>query len=217
MADCRDLRVIPLRCPDCGATLEAGGEDVIYPCKPCGTYRELAGEELVLREIVHVAGPDVDSPPAARREMLRLPFWVFPFRATTIGGEVATLREYLALAGSVTQFSPGRQEKPPLVFVPAFAAKSSSLMRAGRLLTLRSPAFGRSAGVPARVAPIVFREADARALTEAVVLATVATERRVNQRFLESFAVRCGRGRLLSIPFDDREGRLHQPDLDLEI
>jgi hypothetical protein len=67
------------------------------------------------------------------------------------------------------------------------------------------------------MAPIVFREADARAMTEAVVLATVATERRVNQRFLESFAVRCGAGRLLSIPFDQRDERLYQPDLDLEI
>ncbi|MBT1077295.1 hypothetical protein [Geobacter grbiciae] len=217
MADRHDLRVIPLRCPACGATLEAGGEDVIYPCKPCGSYRELVGEDLVQREVVHVAGPDLDAPPAARREMPRLPFWVFPFRAATVGGEVATLREYLALAGSVSQLSPGRGEKPPLVFVPAFAAKSASLLRAGRLLTLRSPAFGRSVGVPSRVAPIVFREADARALAEAVVLATVATERRVNQRFLDSFAVRCGAGRLLSIPFDDRVGRLHQPDLDLEI
>lgn len=216
MADRHDLRVIPLRCPACGATLEAGGEDVIFPCKPCGTYRELVGEDLVLREIVHVSGPDLDAPPAVR-EMVRLPFWVFPFRAATVGGEVATLREYLALVGSVTRLSPGRQEKPPLVFVPAFAAKPASLLRAGRLLTLRSPAFGRSAGVPARMAPIVFREADARAMTEAVVLATVATERRVNQRFLESFAVRCGAGRLLSIPFDQRDERLYQPDLDLEI
>ncbi len=217
MADRHDLRVIPLRCPTCGTGLTAGGEDVIFPCRLCGTYRELVGEDLVLREIVHAAGPDLDVPPAARREMERLPFWVFPFRATTVGGEVATLREYLALAGSITQLSPSRGEKPPLVFVPAFAAKSVSLLRAGRLLTLRSPALGRSAGVPARMAPIVFREVDARALAEAVVLATVATERRVNQRFLESFAVRCGAGRLLSIPFDDREGRLHQPDLDLEI
>ncbi len=217
MADRHDLRVIPLRCPACGAALAAGGDDVIFPCKPCGTYRELMGEDLVLREIVHVAGPDLDAPPTTRREMLRLPFWVFPFRATTIGGEVATLREYLALAGSVTQLSPGRQEKPPLVFVPAFAAKSTPLLRAGRLLTLRSPAFGRSTGVPARVAPIVFRETDAKAVAEAMVLATVATERRVNQRFLESFAVRCGAGRLLSIPFDPRDERLYQPDLDLEI
>lgn len=217
MADRHDLRVIPLRCPTCGNSLTAGGDDVIFPCRPCGTYRELVGEELVPREMVHAAGPDLDAPPAARREMVRLPFWVFPFRAATVGGEVATLRDYLALAGSVAQLLPGRGGKAPLVFIPAFAAKSVSLLRAGRLLTLRAPAFGRSAGIPARMAPIVFREADARTLAEAVVLATVATERRVNQRFLESFAVRCGAGRLLSIPFDGREGRLHQPDLDLEI
>lgn len=217
MADRHDLRVIPLRCPACGSPLSAGGDDVIFPCRSCGTWRELVGEDLVLREMLHTAGPDLDAPPASRREMLRLPFWVFPFRASTAGGEVATLREYLSLAGSVTQLSPGREEKPPLVFVPAFAAKSVSLLRAGRLLTLRSPSFGRSAAVPSRVVPIVFRESDALALAEAVVLATVATERRVNPRFLESFSVRCGGGRLLSIPFDERDGRLHQPDLDLEV
>ncbi len=217
MADRQDLRVIPLRCPACGAVLQAGGEDVIFPCTSCGTWRELVGEELALREIVHTAGPDLDALPAERRKMARLPFWVFPFRAATVGGEVATLRDYLALAGSVTQLSPGREEKPPIVFVPAFAAKSSALIRAGRLLTLRSPAFSRSAGVPARISPIVFRESDARALAEAVVLATVATERRVNQRFLEAFAVRCGSGRLFTIPFDERDGRLHQPVLDMEI
>jgi len=217
LADRHDLRVIALRCPACGASLAAGGEDVIFPCRRCGTWRELVEEELVLREMVHAAGPDLDAPPAARREMARLPFWVFPFRAATAGGEVATLGEYLALAGSVSQRPSARQEKPPLVFVPAFAAKSSALLRAGRLLTLRSPAFGRSAGIPAGVSPIVFREADARALAEAVVLATVATERRVNQRFLDAFAVRCGAGRLLTIPFDQRDGRLHQPELDLEI
>lgn len=217
MADRHDLRIIPLRCPVCGAGLQAGGEDVIFSCNACGTWRELVGEELVLRDIVHIAGPDLDAPVAERREMVRLPFWVFPFRAATVGGDVATLRDYLALAGSVTQLPPGRKEKPPIVFVPAFAAKSSALLRAGRLLTLRSPAFNRSAGVPACISSIVFRESDARALAEAVVLATVATERRVNQRFLESFSVRCGGGRLLSIPFDERDGRLHQPDLDLEV
>ncbi|RNC73188.1 MAG: hypothetical protein ED859_00325 [Desulfuromonadales bacterium] len=217
MADRHDLRVIPLRCPDCGDGLVAGGDDVIFPCRRCGTFRELDGEELIWREITHAAGPDLDGPHETMRVMTRLPFWVFPFRAATPAGEVATLRDYLLLAGSVMKLTPGREEKPPLLFVPAFAAKTAFVLRAGRLLTLRAPAFSRSSGTPGRLVPIVFREADARALAEAVVLATVAAERRVNQRFLDAFAVRCGAGRLLSIPFDGREGRLYQPDLDLEI
>ncbi|BEH10919.1 MULTISPECIES: hypothetical protein [Geobacter] len=217
MADRHDLRVIPLRCPDCGGGLTAAGEDVIFPCRRCGTFRELEGETLALRQVLHAAGPDLDASPGARRTMARLPFWVFPFRVASSGGEATTLRNYLSLTGTIMAPDPARAEKPPLVFVPAFAAKPAPILRAGRLLTLRAPAFGRSAGSPAAVAPIVFREADALTLAEPVVLATVAGERRVNQRFLETFSVRCGTGKLLTIPFDLREGRLFQPDLDLEI
>lgn len=217
MADRHDLRVIPLRCPDCGGGLTAAGEDVIFSCQGCGTFRELEGETLVLRQVVHAAGPDLDAPPGARRTMARLPFWVFPFRAVNAGSEAATLRDYLSLTGAIMTPDPARAEKPPFVFVPAFAARPASILRAGRLLTLRAPAFGRSAGSPAAVAPIVFREADALTLAEPIVLATVAGERRGNQRFLEAFLVRCGTGRLITIPFDLRDGRLFQPDLDLEM
>lgn len=210
MADLKDLWVLPLRCPGCGQGFPAGGEDVLFHCPDCGTVWELAGEALVKREIVHVGGVAGDDAGC-------FPFWVFPFTAATTAGAVRTQREYLSLTGNIARLPPEREEKPPLVFVPAFSALPALLLRAGRLLTLRVPAFRLSPRPPRRVVPITFREADARTLAEAVVLATVTEERRTNPQFLETFSVNTGAGKLLTLPFVEREGRMMQPDINLEI
>jgi len=212
-----DLWVIPLRCPGCGADLPVTGSEALYHCPPCGSGWELTGESLVPREIGHVAGADLVERSGERVPMRRLPFWVFPFSVTMASGEARTLAAYQGLSGNITPISAARGERPPLVFVPAFSALPAQLLRAGRLLTLRNPPLTLASGRPVDITPIVFRETDARVLAETLVLATMTEERRLSATFLDSFTVRTGTGRLLTIAVQEREGRLLVPELRLEI
>lgn len=195
--------------------MPAAGDAVLYHCPPCGALWELIDDRLTERAMLHGAGADLAGLPPGE-PFRRVACWVFPFSVATPAEEVRTLADYFALAGNPQTLAPGRAEKPPLVFVPAFALLPAQLLRAGRLLTLRGAAFRPGAGLPPRLEPIVFRERDARVLAETIVLATVTEERRLSPQFLDAFAVRTGPGRLLTFPLQMREGRFSLPELNLE-
>ncbi len=208
MADDSHIRIIPLLCPECGNSLPAGEDDVIVFCATCDLAFEIEAGKLVRRELAHLAGPgDV-----------RLPFWVLPFRVATGEGEVRTVPEFRLLAGMVATGTTAERTGPPLLFVPACMFPSTPLhVRAGRLLTLQQPPLAAGGPRPSRIAPIVFREADARTMGESILLATVTAERKKNRLFLEGFSCRFGKGRLVTIPFADRGGRLYHPGMNLEM
>lgn len=195
--------------------MPVAGDAVLYHCPPCGALWELTGDRLTERPMLHGAGADL-SGMSPGEPFRRVAFWVFPFRAATAAGEVRTMADYFTLVGNPRQFTAGGGEKPPLVFVPAFALLPAQLLRAGRLLTIRGAAFRPGTGLPPRLAPVVFREEDARVLAETIVLATVTEERRLSPQFLDAFSVRTGPGRLLTVPLQALEGRFLLPELNLE-
>jgi hypothetical protein len=208
MAEGSNLKVVPLLCPDCGRSLPAGEHDVIFHCAACDLALEIEEGRLARRELLHFAG----------QGDVRLPFWLLPFRVDTVEGSVRSVREYRLLAGTMDTGGNAERSGPPLLFVPACSFATTPLhVRAGRLLTLKQPVFAVDRSKPVRIEPIVFREADALTMGESILLATVTVERKKNRLFLEGFSCSFGRGRLATIPFADRGGKLYHAGMNLEL
>lgn len=208
MADANCLRVVPLVCASCSTPFPAGEGDCIYYCNRCGTAWELRETGFSEIGIRHMPGNDPD----------RFPFWIFPFAVTTPASTCSTLGDYLSLTGNISRPDAERLAKPPALFVPAFSSRNPQLMlRAGRLLTLRAPPLATVGKNPDKIVPITMNEEDARTLGESIALSTLAEERKLNLPLLQGFKIRTGTGHLFTIPFSEREGRLYQSSLNLEI
>lgn len=208
MAREHDLWVLPLICPVCGGRLPVESGSVIFPCVACGILWEPEGAALIQMEMHVLSGEG----------SVHVPFWLFPCQITIRDGNVVTLAEYRALTGNINPLEPERQGTPPLTFVPAGCAMAPHLMvRAGRLLTIRSPGLIRSKTFPARLMAIGSRERDAALMAQTIVLATVTEERRRSLQFLQAFTVKVGRGKLCAIPFEVRGERLLHEEWSLEI
>ncbi len=208
MAEDVKVRVIPLLCPECGRSLPAGEHDVIFHCADCDLAVEIEDGKLARRELRHLAG----------QGEVRLPFWIFPFRVDSSEGSVRTVPEYRLLAGVVATGSDAERSGPPLLFVPACSFATTPLhVRAGRLLTLQQPVLAVDRSKPVGIEPIVFREPDARIMGQSILLATVTVERKRNRLFLEGFSGSLGKGRLATIPFADRGGKLYHAGMNLEL
>jgi hypothetical protein len=208
-----DIRVIPLLCPGCGNPLPAGEDDVIFVCASCAASWELVDGSLVRRELYHLAGKgDVRLP------FWILPFWILPFQVTTREGVVEILAAYRNLTGSLPVGNGGVDAVSPNLFVPACPFSSPThLVRAGRLLTLRQPSVTPVPCRPERIAPIVFREEDARNMGEVILLATVTEERKKSFAFLESFSFRPAKGMLFTIPFEEKGSKFYHAGMNLEL
>lgn len=203
-----DIRVIPLLCPECGNRLSAGEDDVIFVCASCASCWELTEGSLTRRELHHAGGVgDV-----------RLPFWILPFQVTTQEGSVATRAAFRSLTGSLPVGDDGSANGFPNLFIPACPFPSPPhLIRAGRLLTLRQPTVEPVSCRPGRIAPIVFREEDARNMGEVILLAAVTEARKKSFAFLESFSFRPGKGMLCTFPFTEKGLKLYHAGMNLEL
>jgi len=208
MGRIQDLWVIPLFCPECGVRLSAESGSVIFPCAACGVLWEPEGEALARRELTVLSGEG----------SIHVPFWLFPFQVFTKEATARTLAEYRVMTGNINPLEPERQGTPPLAFVPACAGMAPHLMvRAGRLLTIRSPALARTKTFPKRIMAIGSRERDAALMAQAIILATIGEERRRSLSFLQAFTVKVGRGKLCVIPFEERGERLLHEGWKLEV
>jgi hypothetical protein len=208
MAREQDLWVIPLVCPGCGTRLPAESGSVIFSCAACGVLWEPEGEALARRECHVLSGEG----------SIHFPFWLFPFQVIAKEATARTLAEYRVMTGNVNPLEGERQDTPPVVFVPACTAMAPHLMvRAGRLLTIRSPVLARTKTFPERIMAIGSRERDASFMAQTIVLATIGEERRRSLSFLQACTVKVGHGKLCVIPFEERGERLLHAAWFLEI
>ncbi len=208
MAHEMDLQVTALLCPLCGRRLSAEGEWVIYPCTECHILWEPRNGSLLRQEIHLLTGEG----------NVHVPFWLFPFRITTQDTVATTLAEYRELTANVNFLAPELRDTSPLLFVPAVSGMPPHLMlRAGRLLTVRSPTLAEMAGFPDGLMNIGMRECDAAIMATGIVLATLGEERRRNLSFLRSLTVTVGSGRLYAIPFIKQGQRLLHSEWSVEI
>lgn len=203
-----DIKVIPLLCPACGSRLPSEEEDVIFVCLSCNASWELVDGSLTMRELRHAEGSGD----------LLIPFWILPFRVTTREGVVASRGGFRNLTGSLPSGGGDGEDSPPLLFVPACAFLSPpQLVRAGRLITLRQPPLSFIERRDVRVAPIVFREDDARNMGEIILLSTVTEARKKSYTFLESFSFHPGKAILCTIPFTRQGAKLFHSAMNLEL
>lgn len=202
------IGVVPLVCHSCSAPLHSEEGDCIYYCRQCGMAWQLGREGFSEVRILHMAG----------NEPVRYPFWLFQFAVNTPAGTCSTLDSYLSLTGNIARPEAERRAKPPVLFVPAFTSRTpQQMLRAGRLLTLRNPAIATTNKHPDQIAPITLNDYDARLFGEQIVLSTLTDERTLNLQLLQGFSIKTGNGHLITIPFSEREGRLFQASMNLEI
>jgi DNA-directed RNA polymerase subunit RPC12/RpoP len=133
----RSLKLIQLRCPQCGHTPWTFGPDIIYYCADCNKGYELRGEKL--RE---VKVEFKRNPGRVQGAKGNLPFWVFEAKLNLM------LRETTSAASSVlSEFtnmllskSGAFTKKTDTVFyVPAYNTPVDELASLGRRLTVHQP------------------------------------------------------------------------------
>ena len=66
-----DIKIIPLRCPDCGADIESGEDDVVHFCTNCGYGYEVLMEKFK-KVNVFFAKPEEDL---ENKKLYYLPMW----------------------------------------------------------------------------------------------------------------------------------------------
>ena len=153
------MKLIVLRCPNCGQELTPGDDDLIVLCAPCGTAIEFTEEGLRPIEIKYAAS-------AAKSTEWR-PWWVFTgqvsiTRRETQGGNQRD--EALRFWSQVTRF-----------YIPAWELSLQSVREAGLAQLQKQPqlqAMPRPTG--ARLTPVVVSAIDARQLLDYLVLTVEA-------------------------------------------
>ena len=153
------MKLIMLRCPNCGQELTPGDEDLIVLCAPCGAAIEFTEEGLRPIEIRYAA---TNATAAEWR-----PWWVFNGQVHLVRRETQSGNqrdEALRFWSQVTRF-----------FVPAWELSLQAVREAGLALLQKQPqlqAAPRPTG--ARCAAVVVSAADARQLLDYLVVTVEA-------------------------------------------
>lgn len=200
------LVLLVLKCPTCSTRLQAVPREVVHYCAACRGASELHGRETRPRPIFHAAGEGE----------LVLPFWVVPFVLQAPGVRIRTRGDLARFSGAVEPGGEGRGEGPSLLFVPAFDLQAPRLIRLGRQMTLRMPLLRAASRAPERIASVVVAEKDVAPMAEVVVVAAMPEERRMSFSFLKEFVLTLGTPRLCTIPFQARNGKSYNSELNLE-
>ncbi|MCC6748087.1 MAG: hypothetical protein IT371_10540 [Deltaproteobacteria bacterium] len=131
------LKVLTLRCGECGEDLSPGGAGVVFPCTGCGRFW-VAGESELEPFVAHTAES------SRRGENLRwLPYWRVEVVLQYGGAEARTVSDLRRVLG--VALPPGATESSPLdeplrYYAPAFGAlQAPRLDFAGRDLTRWQP------------------------------------------------------------------------------
>lgn len=66
-----DIKLIPLRCPDCGANIESGEDDLVHFCTNCGSGFEVTLDKYKKVKVIFVKPKEEFS----NRKLYYLPMW----------------------------------------------------------------------------------------------------------------------------------------------
>lgn len=220
-----EIHFIPLKCPSCGAPLEAGAASVLFYCLRCQKGSELR-EGKFHSFPLHFA-PRIDprgEPPAvasAKNHVIYLPFWVIEAQIeittrqyTRIEPEMEYWRKFYA---RLKPFVPEAnltisEEAPPQtlnLFVPAFATTNIAAYTTnlGVALTRAQPSFEE--GPPILPRPCIYDSWEALTLAEIIFLALETSESSHLLRL--EFNLRPLRQELWALPFYLQEQFLIEP------
>jgi hypothetical protein len=132
------LRFVPMECPTCGHEYPFDSDAVVHFCHNCHRVCGVDGERKRELEYCHQPMPEGG-------EYDLVPFWYFPLRLRTGGGELLTDLIHFkdGIDGAMDQIGDAAEMRQHGILVPAFRCINMRLMAQsfGRLLlhTLRQP------------------------------------------------------------------------------
>jgi predicted RNA-binding Zn-ribbon protein involved in translation (DUF1610 family) len=142
-----DIKLIPLRCPDCGKDIESGEGDVVHFCSNCGSGFEVVQDKLKKVSIIF-AKPEEDF---VNKKLYYLPMWQILSEISVDkkpGIDISQIPSEILSNDRFTSFLAEllNKEKPVdkmIFFVPAFGITNRyQLMdQPGYLFTVEPPKF----------------------------------------------------------------------------
>ena len=195
------LRLVLLKCSQCGAPLAAEGSDVVYYCTACRSGFRLEGEgegeRLVPVTVEFVSAPHV----AASRY---LPFWLLPAKVTIQQRDAAGG----AIQGLMRLFTGGGEEglgQGEVRFaIPAFRAPIDTITELALRYTEALPHLGEKLGE--KLTGGTLSPEDAGKLAHFTLIAAEAAKPDTLKNL--AYHIDLGPPSLLGVPFVEKEGRL---------
>ncbi len=142
-----DIKLIPLRCPDCGKDIESGEDDLVHFCTNCGSGFEVVLDKLKKVHVLFVK-PQKE---VENKRLYYLPMWQILSKVSIDkkpGIDVSQIPKEVLSDERFTSFLVGliKKEKPidkMMFFVPAFGVTNRyQLMdQPGYLFTVTPPKF----------------------------------------------------------------------------
>ena len=183
------MKLLALRCPECGNSLTPENDDIVVTCARCFTAVQIGDEGLSQMAVFYVRSK-------SRESVTRwLPFWVFR-------GTVQISQRETQGGGSQEQEALRFWSQPRAFYVPAWEMSVPSAQEIGSGLMVRQPDVTRMAQPPpAALAPVTLAPADAVKMLEFIVLAIEADR----SDWLKSinFQLDVGEPELLAFPAGD--------------
>jgi len=140
-----DIKLIPLRCPDCGKDIESGEDDLVHFCSNCGSGFEVVLDKFKKVNIIFVKPKEE----FANKKLYYLPMWQILSKISInkkLNIDISQIPTEILANDRFTSFLAGllKKEKPidkMMFFVPAFGVTNRyQLMdQPGYLFTVKPP------------------------------------------------------------------------------
>lgn len=211
-----NFSIIPLKCPSCGAPLEAGEASALFYCLRCPKGSELRGGKFYSYPL-HFASA-VSFP---KNNVLYLPFWVIEARIEIIKRQYTRMtpevefwrdfsRQFISPApGANITLAEEGQPQTLRLFVPAFATTNIAAYTTnlGVALTKAQPIYGE--GSPVLPRACIYDSQAALTLAEIIFTAMETSESSHLLRL--DFELKPLRQELWALPFYLQENFLIEP------
>ncbi|MCE1248283.1 MAG: hypothetical protein LWY06_16705 [Firmicutes bacterium] len=164
----RSIKLVQLRCPQCGLTPWTFGPDIIYYCADCNKGYELRGETLRDVEVEFRQNPG-----KVQGAKGNLPFWVFEARLNLMLRETTSamssmLSEFTNML--ISKSGSFSRKTDTIFYVPAFDLPMSDLASLGRRLTVHQPLLEEHS--PGEFEKVVLHSDDAVKVADYIFLST---------------------------------------------
>jgi predicted RNA-binding Zn-ribbon protein involved in translation (DUF1610 family) len=116
------LRFVPMECPTCGDEFAFDSDAILHFCRNCHRVCRVSGHRK--EEVVYSRAAEDES------GVDLVPFWLYPLRIRTVGGEVITDLAHLkdGIDGTFDQIGDGAPMRQHGLYVPAIRCINSRLM-----------------------------------------------------------------------------------------
>jgi hypothetical protein len=208
-----DIKLIPLRCPDCGKDIQSGEDDLVHFCSNCGSAYEIALDKFKKVNVIYVKPEEKIE----NKKLYYLPMWQILIKITVKKKQnidVGQLPPEILSNEQFTSFLVGlmNKEKPidkRMFFVPAFGVTNRyQLMdQPGFLFTVNPPKFKNDS--PKEMVGAEYSLEDAIELAKVMFLSIqYRTDKGLMGLKGADITFNYEKARIAGIPFYEEEGML---------